>query len=281
MIAPRPASFLVIVLIIDCVGAYAQSDLPAPAPAAAAPVGTDIASELNSGQDAAIADAERQIRENFASGTTPYALWRNWLPSLMNTHHYQQAADLSIEIAVQRPAVETIVPLLEFRVKALLALNRDKEALGAAKSYYNVCALKDTGAALDLIEKCLKDKDEVFRFRAEQATASRAAANGAGNAPTNSFLKSVHVDPQPYAKAFETWKEHPQSVEYANLLLAADRPAEAEAIFRELFKSAPAAGLPVCIEGIARSLRAEDGNVARADAWLLALQNSASSPAIH
>jgi hypothetical protein len=266
--------------MLECAFVYAQTDWLAPAPPVSQKVSTGITDEINSGNDAAIADAESQIRVLFTKGNMPFALWRTWLPTLMNYHRYQDVADLSIEAAVAHPVIETIVPVLEFRVNALLALGKTNEGLAAAKSYYNVCALKDTGAATDLIAKCLKDTDQVIRFRAEQEAASSAAANGTGNAPVTSFLKSVIVDQQPYAAALEARKSHHLSTGYANLLLAADRPADAEAIFRQMFKSASTAGdLGVYIEGIARSLRAEDGNVARADAWLLALRRGASSPA--
>ncbi len=274
MTVPR---LILMLVFLDCAFAHGQSDWLAPVPPVSQATSTGIADELNSGREAARADAERQIRVLFSKGNMPFALWRTWLPMLVNSGHFQDVADLSIEAAVAHPVVETIVPVLEFRVKALLALNKNADALQAAKSYYNVCALKDTGTALDLVCICLTTKDQVLSFRAEQAAASSAAANSGSNAPASSFLNSVKVDQQPYQKALEERSSHRLSTGYANLLLAADHPHDAEMIYCELFKSAStSADLTVAIEGIARSLRAEDGNVARADAWLLALQRGNS-----
>jgi hypothetical protein len=60
--------------------------------------------------------------------------------------------------------------------------------------------------------------------------------------------------------------------------LIADKSAEAEALFRELYQSAGTQqDLATATEGLARSLRAEDGTLARANAWLLSLQQ-ASAP---
>jgi len=261
--------------------ALAQADDPVLVPRATDSAVAAVTSEINAGDDASVAQAEKQIRFWFVKETVPMPFWRTWLPALMNYRRYQEAADLSIGAVMQRPGIEAIAPLLEFRAKALMALYKPREALAAAKSYYNVCALKDTGNALDLIEQCLKpdNNDAVIRFRAEQEAAASAAASG-GRLPQSSFLKSVHIDPAPYDQAIKDWSQMPDRPAYANLLLAADRAMEAEAVFRELYKSATdQQTLTVAIDGITRSLRAEDGNVARADVWLMALQRGTASSA--
>ena len=93
------------------------------------------------------------------------------------------------------------------------------------------------------------------------------------------MLKSVKVDPQPFAEAIRK-RENASSkfadrLGYGNLLLAADRSSDAEALFRQLYQSASTQqDLAAATEGLAGSLRAEDGNLARANAWLLSLQQA-------
>ena len=237
----------------------------------------EIKSEIGSGDPAQVAHAVGQIQYWIHNRHVVIDTWRQWLPALMNTRHYQEAADVSLAAAAGRPGIDGIEPLLEFRVKALLALNQPEAALSAAKSYYNVCQLKSTGNAVTLVASCLaaahpEDTGIAARFRYQQAMASAAAYGTTRPSVQVSMLQSVHVDGQPYHDAILNIVD---SVGKANLLLAADRPTEAEAIFRKIYLSAQTqAELSTGIDGIARSLRAEDGNVGRADSWLLALQQA-------
>jgi hypothetical protein len=150
--------------------------------------------------------------------------------------------------------------------------------------------MKLTGKAIDLLSVCLArthpdDLEIVRRFRNEQAAASAAPVGG--STPTSQaagMLKSITIDPTIWDKwiKYAATKTSPPAAlaAYGNLLLVADRGAEAEKNFREMYQLATnQADLTAAIEGIARSLRAEDGNLSRANAWLASLQKaSAATP---
>lgn len=257
--------------------AYGQAATPMLAPRATNAAIALTTSQINSSDSDSIPQGEKQIKLWISKGIVPTNLWRTWLPMLMMYQRYQDVADLSQLAVVERPTTDVVSTLLVFRVKALIAMHKTAEALAAAKSFFNACALKDTGNALDLIEQCFGGTQSAIQFRAEQQLASSTDASSSEAPVDASFVKSISIDPQPYDKAVASWSRKDRA-SYANVLLVAGRCAEAEAVFRDLFQNATSqAQLTVAIEGIARSLRAEDGNVKRADAWILALQGSTES----
>ena len=58
-----------------------------------------------------------------------------------------------------------------------------------------------------------------------------------------------------------------------NLYLLADQPKKAEEVFRRIYEMADQGNLSGAIEGIARAYRAQDGNIARANAFIVAERN--------
>jgi hypothetical protein len=241
-----------------------------------------VTSELAGGDDAAVSQALQQIHIWVDHRHVSYYLWYRWMPTLMQDGKYQEMADLSLAGMLARPEVVAVTGLTEWRARALLKLGRPGEALQAAKSHYNVCDLNQTQAAIDLVGLCLaachpSDDDIIRKFRNEQAMASAAATDPTASQPA-STLSSIVIDATVYKKAIRTWsirKPFKDRVGYGNLLLAADRGADAEMVFRDLYKLAATQDeLNTAVEGIARSLRAEDGNLARANAWLAALEQA-------
>jgi len=96
------------------------------------------------------------------------------------------------------------------------------------------------------------------------------------------MLAGVKVDSSLYDAAIQAWlgknKRISDRVCYGDLLLAADKPADAEKLFKECYQLATTPeDLTKSTEGIAKSLRAEDGNVGRANTWLAALQQAAAA----
>jgi hypothetical protein len=244
-----------------------------------------VTSELSGGDDAAVSQSIQQIHVWINHHHVPYYLWYKWIPALMQDGKYQEVADLSLAGILARPEVIAITELTRWRANALLELGKPQDALQAAKSNYNVCDLDHTPAAIELVGQCLAachpgDDEIIRRFRNEQAAASSAAAEPSASQPAPTLL-SVRVDAAPYKKAIRTWSARTSfkdRVEYGNLLLVADRCADAEKVFRDLYKTAATQDdLNIAVEGIARSLRAEDGNLARANTWLAALQQGGRS----
>ncbi|HVS70794.1 MAG TPA: hypothetical protein VHQ47_06040 [Phycisphaerae bacterium] len=120
------------------------------------------------------------------------------------------------------------------------------------------------------------DPETVRKFREEQAQAS------AGKPPAgDAIFKSVTIDDKPFETALGSWKAKTRFIDrvcYGDLLLAADKGSDAEKLFKELFQLATTQDeLTMATEGIAKSLRAEDGNVARANVWLTTLQQQGGS----
>jgi hypothetical protein len=227
-------------------------------------------------------------------------LWRKWLPALVQAGKHQEVADLALLGVLGRPGADAMAPLLEFRANALLALRTPggQDALAAAKSYYNACDLKLTAKAVDLVALAIarahpEDLEAARRFKAEQAAAAAGGGSSGQNAVAGgqtgegggSILGGVVIDAGPYAAALAKWAgktKFNDRASYANLLLAADKGKEAEAAYRELFQLAATQDeLAVAAEGIAKALRAQDGNVGRANAWLVAFQrHAATQPAL-
>jgi hypothetical protein len=237
--------------------------------------------DIGGTDDTARAAATAKVRVWIAGGWVSMDLWRHWLPALVKAGKHADVADLAMEGLLRRPGPEGITPLLDFRLKALLALDRTDEALRAAKSYYNVCDLKYTAGAVETLALVLArthpdDLEIARRFRAEQAAAA------AGRPPAGpSTLAEIKVDASLYKGALDQLSlktRFSDRVGYAHLLLAADRGQDAEKVFRELFQIASnQADLTTAAEGIAKALRAQDGNVARANAWLVTFQQHAST----
>jgi hypothetical protein len=90
------------------------------------------------------------------------------------------------------------------------------------------------------------------------------------------ILKSIKIDASPYE---EVLARLPNSTSFrdlmarGNLLLLADRPSDALASFELAYDLAKHKDLAVATEGIARAIRAQDGSVGRANAYVVSLQN--------
>jgi hypothetical protein len=242
-----------------------------------------ITNELNSNDPAQIDQAIGQIEFWISGGHVPKNLGHNWLGAMIKDQHYQDAADAALNGSLAQPNIGNISLCMPWRIRALLALGKSQDALQAAKSYYNVCYMKNTNDAINLVAQCLAachpESTEIVReFRTEQ---SGAGANNAdsGTQPTP-MLQSVTVDATPYNDAINKWNAKStisgkfyDYFPYGNLLLLADRGQDAQKVFTQLYQLATTQDeLNDAAEGIARSMRAEDGTVFRANAWLLSLQ---------
>jgi hypothetical protein len=242
------------------------------------------------GADAAARTAATaKIKGWLEGGWVSMDLWKKWLPALVKANDHQEVAELAFLGILSRPGPEAMSTLLEFRVNALLALQKNDDALQAAKSYYNACDIKYTAKAVDMVALALarahpEDLEIVRRFRSEQAAAAKAPSPASGQAApatASPMLLAVKIDEVPYKEALQKLSfktRFSDRVGYGNLLLAADKGQDAEKVFRELFQMAATQGdLTTAAEGIAKSLRAQDGNVARANAWLIAFQQQAAA----
>ncbi len=205
----------------------------------------------------------------------PQSLADEWMPALRAAGMHAEAAELALAGTLARPRVSPLAASLQkSRAEALLALKKHDEALVAAKSYYNVAMMRETEQAILLLADALRaarGEPAAKPFLAEQtqgATASTVAASG-------SVLSLIKVDPAPYEAAIMQRQgavDYDALVELGNLLLLADRTKEARETFERAQPLAPHKGLSQSIENVARAMRAEDGSVARANAYILRLR---------
>jgi hypothetical protein len=228
----------------------------------------------------------------------------SWIGPLIDAKEYWNVEQWTHRAIPARDSNLQIVEAAQRgRVLAFMGEGNYAEALKEGKSYYNVVSLSGTADAIALLSQILRktDPSAAARFQAEQIGGTEGAgpnkAQAAGVSASNSdsppqpaggqasVLASIKVDTTLYDKSIaslvkkqNTKGQHSYNrIARGNLLLLSDRPAEAKAAFIE------AAGMAVgeknirdAIEGVARAMRAQDGNVARANAFILSLQQDPS-----
>jgi len=245
-------------------------------PVAAAPIASAPALVGPVASDAIIA----RIQSNSASDRQAVidGIWRlaarqpsvmadhllNWYGPLMEQKQYADVEGLSLLTILKRawwyPQIATCQ---EARVRAFLAEGQYPQALAEAKSYYNIAPLTATPTAIDLLAQALA------KTRGSEAAEKLRKEERAGN-PILGLLKSIKVDDSRLKFAISMTRPasaYPfdNQISQGNLLLLADRPLEAEQSFIKACDYAKKDwDLPKAIEGIARSVRDQDGSLARA-----------------
>ena len=233
---------------------------------------------------AGVAEAKRLMARAGRQGD--YAViscqWR-WLDAAKTAGHHGAVLELVAAAIEGAPNNTSAINVFQVaRVRSLLALGRGEDALGHAKLYYNVCTMQSSGDAMSLIVDCLRvarpdDGATAHRFVREQVAG--AAVTRDAPAGRTSVLESirlpeaVRLDYSKRADRIRKLPPHnaPERLKLANYLLMADRPAEARQVLEETYQYVTNGEfLPPVTEGVARALRAEDGSVGRANAWVLA-----------
>ncbi len=210
-----------------------------------------------------------------------------WLKTLLSQKRLDEVEELASAAIASQP---TSLPLVEncqkLRVRACLVAGKPKDALALAKGLYNVCAMANTAQAIDVICECLydvnKDNDPaavVKNYKLQQIHGAAPVENTAAATPTEkSMLADVKVDAKVYEKAIETCELNADGfaglIGKGNLYLLADQPKEAKKAFEKAYTLAADKNLGPASEAVARAMRAEDGTVGRANAWILALRPS-------
>jgi len=174
------------------------------------------------------------------------------------------------------------------RAKALLAAGKPQEALAAAKGYYNVCLLKDSANAINLVALCLAaarpdDKGIVKRFRAQQLAHSGGDAT---TQPTTQpdlgepIMPTIKVDAALYDDAIQAVAPTgvAKMLAKGNLLLLADRTKEARALMEQMSDMASAEDMATATEAVARAIRAEAGYVGPANKYIMEQRGQAGNP---
>jgi hypothetical protein len=145
--------------------------------------------------------------------------------------------------------------------------------------------MADTADAIYAIGQCLRaahpnDPDVAKRFTEEQtggALVRGAHPTGEGKIVKSATLAGIKVDAKPYEEAIANLEQsrYPSYKSHAalgNLLLLADRPAEAKTAFETAYSLAKETNLAVATENLARAMKAEDGTIGRANSWVLSIR---------
>jgi hypothetical protein len=206
--------------------------------------------------------------------------------TLMTGKHYAEVVDLAWYSIVTVPHDTRGVELSQQqRVKALLALGKTEEALQGAKSLFNVASMTGTSDSILIVAECLnaaraKDKEIFNKFREEQMAGATSQVSGtpaqiaAAKGARSSALDSIKVDSKPYddALAKMTGEDYQSLMGRGNLLLMADHVKDARDVFERMYSLASASELVEASEALARLIRAEDGTIGRANAWVLSIR---------
>jgi hypothetical protein len=247
-----------------------------------------VAKDLLSPDEAVRTKALSDIRQMIAdarSGKRKLAFNNRWVLNLHKTKQYEAAAELSVHGITMRPEQSAGVSRLQsYRVKALIAAGKADVALVEAKAFYNVCMMKDTEMAIELLAGALQtarpnEKGIGGKFIAQQVAASTVPDATNTAVPEDlgpSLLKSIQID----AKTYKTEIDLCDTTDFAgctakgNLLLLAGRTAEAKAVFQTASELAVGEAQQLAaIENIARAIRADTGSIGQANAYIVAHQS--------
>jgi hypothetical protein len=267
-----------------------------------------LALQLRSGGPVAQEDAVGHIRALVITDPRAAALGLGDLVApLLDAKQYPLIEQVASSSITERPFDPDNVQIAQRAlVAALIGEGKYKEALKAAKGYYNVVALASTTDAIDLIAQILNlsnSPELAARFRSEQLAVTETekqpgpttqSASALDSPPTQDadigqnqdIFKSVSVDGSLYDSALDKLQSSAGSrgfscsnlIGQGNLMLLSDRAPEARQCFEDACRAAvKPKDLRQAVEGIARAIRAEDGNVARANAFIVSLRENPSA----
>lgn len=237
-------------------------------------IDSDIASEDPSTRAAAV----EQIVSNIAADPTRMVegLRSKWLRQLLERGDNDAVVRLSLLGVLTLPQFEqTAEQLLRFRAEAFLAMNRVDDALSAAKSCLNVSTMYGYHDAVTLMSRCLAAKSQGLQsdlaalFRIEQVR----MLDDAPQQRKSRVLDSISVDYSLFDSQIRqrhgAW--FGALLERGNLLLMADRNADALKCFQDAIKIATPQQQAAAQHAVARALKAVNGGIGPANKWIRSL----------
>lgn len=207
--------------------------------------------------------------------------FRERLPdSLLENKLDEEAAEISLICAnAQLDRTDRLEYFLERRTRALIAAGRYQDALASAKSLYCVCSVAYSPRAVDLLAECLRahhddDPSLARRFKLQQLLRQPGPGNPTSQpSPTlgEPVLSTLTVDASLYndenlsAQRSREWRQFGR----ANLMLLQNRPADARQLLEPMTRSATRGVAEAATDGLARVVKAEQGSITAANAFLL------------
>jgi hypothetical protein len=252
-----------------------------------------IADDYNSGDPAKYAEGAKLLEQILTEAPRKVRrdMQARWLKPLLRAKAYDQVEHIAIPGILSGPEDTVGVSGVQnARVQAFLAAGQYEEALGAAKAYFNVCQLEETAGAMELMVQALsntrgkQDETIVRRFKLQQVARAKSGPTTKPAPAEENILTTIKVDGSLWESKIESLQG--ASVSYVsltglgNLLLLADRPAEARKAFEHAVDLADSKTITAAVANVARALRAEHGSIGPANAYIVALrQPGGSTPA--
>jgi hypothetical protein len=199
------------------------------------------------------------------------------LDVMLETKDFDAVAEIALHCVNGQPdRLDRIDYFMQRRIRALLSDNRPHEALAAAKSYYNVCAIASMRRCIELMSEALdaaypNKPGKAKRFRFQQLAGADGEDDPSLGTPV---LAEIKVDPSIYTgEALKAERSGElRRLGQANLLLLQDKPAEAKVIFESLAKSSRTPSIiEAANESLARVAKAIAGHVGPGNEILKAL----------
>lgn len=173
---------------------------------------------------------------------------------------------------LRSPFSSTIDKLLSQEADRLKQGGDTAALLSVLKRWYLAGSLHRTPEVIDRLAEALgraypEERELAARWRLEQL--ERSAMHSADPMNEPSILDRIPLDPEPFESMAEGFEGQGDAARHGNLWLLAGRPIEARRAFIEAFTTAQTSQHQRnAIHGIARSLRAEDRGVGRANAYV-------------
>jgi len=267
-------------VVLAGVAAAAQPDKPA-RPKSESQIVAEINDQLNSKDPAQHKLAVEAIRARLATRGLS-EMRSQWLRVMMTNKQYQEVADLALEGILAAPwESHSLEGVLQMRIKSLLAMGKAEQALSESKSLFNVASMSGTGDVILIVAEAINaartDDVKMFNlFREEQIAGATPPSTQPTTAPVVrrcTVLDGIKVDAKVYNDALAklTAEDAQGLMGRGNLLLMADRVKEARVVFERLY-SLSSSDLTEASEALARCMKAEDGTIGRANAWIMAIR---------
>lgn len=211
-----------------------------------------------------------------------------WMPQLLKLHEYDAVTTTAHAVLLQFLFDSSAVSSMQScKVQAAMKAGDPASALREAKRYYNVASIAETGVAIDAFVDALQLGDDgdsrAKSFRLQQLAGESFDSDLSKPATMPSSLGSnllrfetpIDDTVEKQLRQLESPPPHKfqDYTSVGNALLLLDRPSEAETAFRSALAVASPMHTKAAIENVARAIRAEDGSIGRANAYLKSLQS--------
>ncbi len=241
-------------------------------------IGIQLKSSDDSEQQEAIAKIKEMLDAQPAKAVGP--LRGSWLKILFDAKHYAEVLDFGSRIIAISPYdLGVIETSLGLRIQTLLIQGKNEEALADAKRLFNVSSMRGTTNSVLMVSQCLnavhpKDREVLKRYRREQIAGAKTDNAATRPAPDTLMLANVIVSGQEYENLASqmTGEDYRSLIGRGNLLLLAGKPQDAWDFFERAYSMANEKDLPAATENLARCMKAQDGTVGRANAWIISLR---------